>query len=1235
MGKTFMEAIAKNWRKATFWRKKGRVGRKEPREEYLEIAEKTVQGIIVLQDGKLRYANARVRGFLKEPIEELTPEVLVNMVHPDDRPMVLSRYAQRLRGEEVPKVYSFRTVAADGRVLWLEFSVSLIEWEGRPATLVLAENITERKKMEAALAESEKTIRALLDASPAVEFLVGSEGKILVYNQAFERFFGRDGKPLTGRNIQDLLSPEEIQVNRGKAMEVLSTGKPVFFEDYQRGMWLGKSFSPILDEEGRVAKIACYGMDISEKKRAAEALKENEFRYRLLAENVSDFIWAADRNLRLTYVSPGVTRLLGYTPEELMAQKKKDRLNPDSVAHIWKVYTQELAKEKKEPKEQPQPQILVLEYRRKDGSTFWAESRVKPVFDSEGNIAFLVGITQDISDRKKAGEDLRESERRYRLLAENATDVIWTTDMNLRLTYVSPAVTRLRGYTPEEVMAEPTEKAYSPDSWALIQKLYAEELIEEKKDARNLSRTRTLELQHRCKDGSFVWAETKISAIRDAEGNIVEILGVTRDISERKEAEQSLRESEKTIRALLDGIPAAEILIDTQGTVLATNRSFDRIYGKDGKPLVGRDLRDLIAPEEYEFNLPKVNEVIRTGKPVFFDDPQRGLWLEKAFYPILDEKGQVTRIACYGRDVSKRKKAEEALRRSEEAARRWAEENALMAEITRIVSSNLNIDEVFERFVEEVRKLIEFENITIVMINPEERSLAVTHVSGVPVPGREVGTILPLDGTAAEEIYKTRSSLFIHKENLEEAFRKFPKLNAALEAGMQSMIIVPLIRGDRVIGILNILSSQPNAYTRADVEIAEKVATQIAGAIANARLFRELRRTVEALKESELRNRNLVEAAGISGLGIVIFKGDQPGKVACQFANEEAQRITGYTGEELSRIPFHDILHPPHREAAMRHYQSHLGGDQERLLYPLVIRHKKGHTVLIEISAIRTVFRGEECLIGFFRDISARNRTEKELADYRAHLEEMVRDRTARIQELEQQRTGIEKMAATGVLAARIAHEINNPLAGIKGAFMLIKDAVPLEHQYHHYIDRIQKEINRIARIVRQMFELYRPPDEDQEEWTLNQMIQDVTSLLKDECRERGVSIQFDLPPLKVRLPAGPVRQVLFNTIKNAVEASPLQGVVHIAVEKKQEKIVIRVRDQGPGISEEVRPHIFEPFYTTKRGKRGGLGLGLSISKDIVESLGGSIHFQNQSGRGVLCRIVFSHKKRKKDPKDG
>lgn len=1103
----FMEAIAKNRRKAAFWRRKPRVGRKEAGEEYREIAEKAAQGIMVLQDGSVRYANARARVFFNTLSGELTLESLANRVHPDDRPMAMDRYARRLCGEEVPKVYSFRVVTDDDRILWLEFSVSMIEWEGRPAILVLAENITERKKMEAELAESQKTIRALLDASPAVEFLLGTDGKILIYNKTFERIFGEDGKPLVGRNIQDLLSPEENQVNKSKAMEALTTGKPVFFEDYQRGAWLEKCFNPILDEKGQVTKIACYGRDITEQKRAADALKENELRYRLMAENISDYIWSTDRNLCLTYVSPGVTRLLGYTPEELMAKKLEDQMTPDSVALVRKLYAQEMAKEKKGIKEQPQPQVLVAEYRRKDGSTFWVEIQVNPVFNSEGKIVSIVGNTHDISDRKKAEEELRESEAKFRELFNNASDLIFvnqlTEDMKPgRLLEVNDLACRKLGYTREELL-----KLHLPD----------------------------------------------------------------------------ISDGFETIAAHV--IPEIAARMKTSGST-AQFTFEDAFKTKDGR----------LLPVE----------------------------ISLVTFPL---KGQKLGMAI-ARDITERKKAEEA-------ARRLAEENALMAEITRIIGSSLNIEEVYGRFAEEVRKLIEFENITIVLINPEERSVAITHVSGIPIPGREVGTILPLEGTSAGKVYETRSSLLIHKEDLEEAVRKFPKLNAAFEAGMRSMIIVPLIREDRVFGILNIASSKPAPYTRTHLEIAEKVAAQIAGAIANAQLFQELHRTVEALKESELRNRNLVEAAGISGLGIVVFKNDKRGRVFCRFANEEAQKITGYTEEELSRTPFQEIIHPVHRETALRQYWSLVGGEQEPVLYQVVVRNKKGHTVLIEISAARTVFRGEECMIGFFRDISERKRAERELADYRAHLEKMVEERTAQIRQLEQQRGEIEKMAATGVLAARIAHEINNPLAGIKGSFMLIQDAIPRDHPYHHYVGRIHGEINRIARIVHQMFELYRSPEENEEEWEIDQMIQDVVALLRDEARERKVSFQLPVFPLKVKVPAGPIRQVLFNVIKNAVEASPLEGQVRVSVQGGENEISIQVADEGPGISEKNRPHIFKPFFSTKKGRQKGLGLGLPISKEIVESLGGSMKMQNLRGKGLLCQIDFPGRKRIKGNTDG
>jgi PAS domain S-box-containing protein len=1183
---------------------------------YAQMVEAANQAIFVIQDGRLKFANSRARVFLGQPIENLTPELLLSLVHPEDRALIRDRYERRVRGEDVPRVYSLRLVNDRGETRWVEFNVNLIHWDGRPATLTMAENITHRQQMEMELKEGERTIRALLDASPNVEFLIDTQGKILAANEAFRRAFGKEGHPVEGLNITAMTYPEEAKVNAEKSAEVIRTGKPVLFEHEFGGMWVEKSFYPILDDQGRVTKLACYGRVITEQKQAEQAL--------------------------------------------------------------------------------------------------------------------------------------RESERRYRMLADNATDFIWTMDWNLRLTYVSPGVTRLRGYTPEEVMAEALENAFTPDSWAVVQKMYAEALAEERRESKDLNRTLTLELEHRCKDGSTVWAESKISAIRDAEGRIVEILGVNRDITERKKAGEALRESEKTVRALLDASPAAEFLIDTRGVILATNRTFDRIYGGDGKTLLGRNINDLVSPEENQDNLAKASEVLRTGKPAFFEDRQQGLWLEKVMYPIMDESGRVTKIAFYGRNITERRKAEETVRR-------LAEENAVMAKIGRIISSSLNIEEVYERFAQEVRKLIEFENITVGMINPEERSLAITHVFGVPVAGREVGALFPLDGTAAEEIYKTRASLFIQKENLEEAARKIPKLRTAFEAGMQSLIIVPLIWEDRVIGILNILSSKPSAYTRADVKIAEEVAMQITGAIANAQLFSERQRAQEATQRAQ----RLFSTIFRLNPAAVIFSNLADGR--CVDVNEAYAKLTGYTREELlgkttvelniwiseeerTRVVtelaqkgrqenveltlrrkngefidtiaggevislegqqyiisfFVDITERKKAEEDLRESEQkfrelfnnasdaiflhELKGEGEigrflevndvacrklgysrqecltlspwdiifvsqddndlsksRLIgrirealraqgectFEVSLVGKNGQQIPMEINALVFASKQGKMILSIARDVTDRKMAEQELAEYQAYLEKTIEERTARIQELERQRGEIEKLAATGLLAARIAHEINNPLAGIKGSFMLIQDAVPPTHPYHRYVGLIHSEITRIARVVRQMFELYRPPEGEQEEWRIDQMVQDVVSLLKDETRDRKVSFQFDIPALDLRLPAGPVRQVLFNILKNAVEASPLEGVVNVSAREQGEGVTIQVHDQGPGIPEANRPHVFKPFFTTKVDTHKGLGLGLSISHDIVKTLGGSIRFTSRRREGTIFQISLPGKEKK------
>lgn len=165
---------------------------------------------------------------------------------------------------------------------------------------------------------------------------------------------------------------------------------------------------------------------------------------------------------------------------------------------------------------------------------------------------------------ERKNRELRESGDRYRLLAENLVDVIWTLDIkSLRTTYVSPSVKCLRGYSVEEVMAQTLEEILTPFSLDVALKTFEEEMAIEKKEIKDLFRSRTLELEFMCKDGSTVWTEAKMTFLRDPDGQPIEVLGVSRDITKRREVEQALRRlslrERKILQFVVEGKTSAEI----------------------------------------------------------------------------------------------------------------------------------------------------------------------------------------------------------------------------------------------------------------------------------------------------------------------------------------------------------------------------------------------------------------------------------------------------------------------------------------------------------------------------------------------------------------------------------------------------------------------------------------------------------------------------------------------------
>ena len=258
------------------------------------------------------------------------------------------------------------------------------------------------------------------------------------------------------------------------------------------------------------------------------------------------------------------------------------------------------------------------------------------------------------------------------------------------------------------------------------------------------------------------------------------------------------------------------------------------------------------------------------------------------------------------RDVTERKKAEEEERWNREEAERIAGEMAVIAEMGRVIGSTLDIDEVYERFATEARKLIPFDRVSVNLINPDGKSFTNAYVSGLDVPDRRPGTIVPIAGSVSEIFMQRQSGLIIHAESPEDLVRQFPGVTVSLVvgAGIRSLIGVPLIYRDEVIGSLHFRAKKPDAYTDQDLRLAERIGAQIAGAIANAQLFIELKKTERSLRESEGRFRALVEQAAVGVAEIEMSTG------RFLTVNRRLCEMVGRTEEEMLATTFLAITHP-------------------------------------------------------------------------------------------------------------------------------------------------------------------------------------------------------------------------------------------------------------------------------------------------------------------------------------
>ncbi len=413
---------------------------------------------------------------------------------------------------------------------------------------------------------------------------------------------------------------------------------------------------------GKVSTVLTIARDITGRKKSEIALRENEEKFRDLVESISDTIFEIDETGHLTYISPGITNLLEYEPAELEGVFFLDLVHNDDRGQISSRFS-----ELTEGIEYPSDYRLMT----KSKNIRWVRTRTKPKL-KEGHFIGARGTLIDVTERKSAETALQESEEKYRLIAENTADTIWVLDLNLRFTYNSPSVKKLRGFTPEEAAAQTLGQVLTPESLDLAMAIFNEEIGLEKSGTADPFRTRSFELEEYKKDGSTIWVENTVSFLRDEKLQCTGILGISRDITERKLADEKLRESEEKYRTLVEHVHDGIYIYQGMSFVFANDRVCE-ISGYSKEELYSMNFSDLVHPDDVEYVL-EITRRRAGGEPVPPTYNARIIrkdgtirYLEVGASEIL-LKGKYAVLGAV-RDISEEKNAEDLLKQSEERYR--------------------------------------------------------------------------------------------------------------------------------------------------------------------------------------------------------------------------------------------------------------------------------------------------------------------------------------------------------------------------------------------------------------------------------------------------------------------------------------------------------------------------------------------------------------------------------------
>jgi diguanylate cyclase (GGDEF)-like protein/PAS domain S-box-containing protein len=974
------------------------------------------------------------------------------------------------------------------------------------------------------------------------------------------------------------------------------------------------------DQNGRPLRMVGSHLDITERKKIEDAIHDANQQLFEIIEFLPDATGVIDKDKKVI--------AWNHAMEEMTGVRKEDIIGRGDYAYAVPFYGE------------PRPTLVDLIFTddvgdviwdkmEKKGNIIYAESYVpslfngrgallslkaSPLYDSQGNLCGAIESLHNITEHRQVEEALRKSEEKHRNLIENSHDIIYTLTPDGVLTFVSPAWLALLGHPVNQVVGQPIDVFVHADDLAVCMDFLQKVILTKQ-------RQEGVEYRVRHTDGSWYWHTSSGVPMLDKAGTIIGYEGIARDITDRKRAEEELRAAHQRLIDIIEFLPDATFVIDRDRKVIAWNQAMEEMTGLRKEDIIGRGdygksnyayavpfygkprpiLIDLIFEDDIDTLL--WDRLKRKGKTIYAESfvPSlfngRGALLSLKVSPLYDSQGNLSGAIESLQNITDQRQVEEALRRSEQNL-------SIRNKITNIFLT-ISDEEMYGEVLNVVLGLQESKYGIFGYID-DNGDLSIPSMSrGVweqcQMPDKTI--IFPSD---------TWGGLWGRALREKKAFYSngpFPVPEGHIP--MHRFLTVPVIYRGEAIGLLSVANKETD-YTEKDRETQETIAGHLAP-ILHARLERDRQERKRKLAEESLKLSEAKYRAVVEDQTELILRWQPDGTVT--FVNEAYCRYFNRNKEDLLEHGFLQFIPGKERELIHERVAS-LSPDRPSAAHELRVA-APDKSIHWQLWTNRAIFDEQGNLVEILAtgvDITDRKKAELELQKAKEDAEAASRAKSS--------------------FLANMSHEIRTPLNGIIGMTELLLNA-PLGAEQREYTNIIRESGELLLSIINDILDFSKieagKTDLEDVDFNPSQIIESVVRIMEPKACEKKLSLKtsFDAGVPAV-LRGDPVRlqQVLLNLASNAVKFTEQGEVVLQAAlggeDESHVTVSFAVIDTGIGIPADTLKELFQPFTqadssTTRR--YGGTGLGLVISRRLVEMMGGQISVESEEGKGSNFRF--------------